>query len=356
MWKVSLALIGHRLLLLIVALLAVNVHLVSLLPDHAGPKLLPSDQLFTGFLKRVNEGQEFVEMERLSAQSPKEVFKTTHNPFLWSVRWAMSLTGMRAQTALLLFSNLFLLLFLSELVALLNRMGTTDVAEGAAMLMVLWPTSFEMSLGDSSALMAFLMTLVVRQAIDNRWLIAGLSLFFLGLMDPMVLGLLPMLVYFFWFFQRHFQVQQVIKRTLFFLIPLGLALYLRWHEYPTLRSVFGHSALGDIMAWVRQPVGARATLSGSFSGQVVTVVFFGIGAVVSLLSNSGLMYRLVPLNQFVVWLFFTPYSQVASRASLAAVCLGGITSATSQKVLWGIQALFLLLGAYEVFLVFSTGA
>jgi len=353
MWKVSLALVGHRLLLLVVALLGVNVHLASLAPAQAGPKLLPTSTLWTGFLQRVNEAQEFREMERLAAVSPKEVFKATHNPFLWSVRWAMSLTGMRAQTALLLLSNLFLVLFLAELVALLNRMGTTDVSEGAAMLMVLWPTSYEMSLGDSSALMAFLVTLVVRQAIDNRWLIAGLALFFLGLMDPIALGLLPMLIYFFWFFQRHYQIQQVLKRTAFFLIPLGFALYLRWHEYPSVSSIFGSSALGDIMAWAKQPAGVRASLSRSFSGQLITVIFFGIGAGVSLLSNSGLMYRLVPLNQFVVWLFFTPYAQVASRAPLAAVCLGGIASATSQKVMRGICGVLLFLSAYEAFLTFS---
>lgn len=353
MWKVSLALIGHRLLLLVVALLAINVHLASLAPANAGPRLLPTATLWTGFVQRVHEGQEFQEMEKLSAVSPKEIFRATRNPFLWATRWLMSLTGMRSQTALLLLSNLFLILFLSELVALLNRMGTPDVAEGAAMLMVLWPTSFEMSLGDSSALMAFLVTLIVRQAIDNRWLIAGLALFFLGLMDPIVLGLLPMLIYFFWFFQRHYQVQQVLKRTAFFLIPLGCALYLRWHEYPSVGSIFSGSALGDIMAWAKQPAAARASLSRSFSGQLVTVVFFAIGAGVSLLSNSGLMYRLVPLNQFVVWLFFTPYAQVASRAPLAAVCLGGIASATSQKVMRGICAVLLFLSAYEAFLTFS---
>jgi len=341
--------------MVVVALLAVNVHLTSLTPPGTGPKLLPTNALWDGFMKRVGEGQEFQDMERLSTVAPKEVFKATRNPFLWAARWTTALTGMQARWVLILLSNLFLFLFLAELTALINQMGTTDVAEGAALLMVVWPTSFEMSLGDSSALMAFLVTTIIRQAIDNRWLLAGLALFFLALMDHIALGLLPMLIYFFWFFQRHFQAAQVLKRTAFFLIPLGAALYLRGGDYPSFARIFGDSALGDIMGWVKQSQGLRATLSRSFGGQLVTVIFFGVGAIVSMLSNSGLMYRLVPLNQLFVWLLFTPYLSVASRAPIAAVCMGGIASATSGAVLKLIQGLLLILSAYEAFLIFSIG-
>ncbi len=355
MWKVSLALVGHRLLLLVVALLAVNVRLSSLAPAQTGPSLFPTHALWEGFLKRVSEGQEFQELDRLLAVPAKQVIYATKNPFLWAARWWVSLTHATPRGTLLFLSNLFLVLFLAELMALLSRMGTTDVAEGAALLMIVWPTSYEMSLGDSSALMAYLVTLTLRQAIDNRWLVAGVALFFLALMDPMALGLVPILIYFFWYFQRHYQVGQVLKRTAFFLIPFGLALYWRWHEYPSVARIFADSALGDIMGWVKQNQGVRATLSRSFGGQLVTVLFFGVGAGVSLLSNTGLMHRVVPLNQFFVWLFFTPYLSVASRASIAAACLGGIASATSRQVLRAILAALLLLSAYEAFLVFSIG-
>ena len=76
-----------------------------------------------------------------------KVFQATSNPFLWICRWVAGMTPLSPIQSLLLVSNVFLLLFLWEMYALFNRMVTPEVASAATILVVLWPTTYELSSG-----------------------------------------------------------------------------------------------------------------------------------------------------------------------------------------------------------------
>ena len=250
MWRVCVAFLGHRIVLLLAAFIVINSNIPST-GSGSLPQIHSTRQVWSIFVARAGEGPEFAELNRLMSHPMGQVFSATRNPFLWLPRWVAGMTGMSPSLALLLISNLFVLLFLTELVTLLSRMVPTDVAEGAAILMILWPTSYEMSVGSSLSLMAYLTTLILREAIDNRWLIAGVAIGILMLMDPLAIGLVPILLYIFWYYQRHFQLLQVIKRTCFFLIPFGIAIGMRWGAYSSLGQIFSDSALFNVISAAR---------------------------------------------------------------------------------------------------------
>lgn len=356
MWKACLVLVGHRLLLLVAAFLAINASVPR--PEGANlPRLLPIRDLGSRFHARVHEGAEFAELAKLLEAPPSVVFSLTKNPFLWVARLLCALTGLSSFACLLFLSNLFLLLLVRELVALASRMTTMDVAEAGAILFVVWPTSYELGLGSSLSLACLLSTLAVREAIDNKWLIGGAAIALLTLMDPFALGLLPLMIYLFWYFQRHFQLPQVVKRTAFFLIPVSIALFVHWDALPSLKEIASESALANVFSALKKGTEGMAwTVSRSYGGQTLTIVVFAIGAVTSALSNTGVMHRLIPAYLLVAFLIFSPYGALASRAAYAAVCLEGIAAASSPIVLRVVQALLVGLSVFEVCLVFSSAA
>ena len=353
MWKAFIALIGHRFLLFLTAFLVINAKLPST-TSGVLPQLHPTKEILSKGLQRIFEGPEFARLDKAMAFPPSAIFKSDSDPFLWMARWLVAITGLSPHLILILLSNLFFLIFLSELFATLSRMVPTEVAEGALLLLILWPTSYEMSVGSSWAMTSCLATVVIREAMDNRWLIGGIAMGLLTLQHPLAVGLIPLLAYLFWYFQRHFLAWQILKRASFFLIPLGIALFFRWSELPSFKETLSQSALWNV-AHVIQTAGKGAswTFSQSFSGQTLTILFFAIGAGVSLFSHSGFLHRILPLHMLLLLLLYTPYGGIASRASLAASCLAGISSASSPIVNRAIQMLLLLLSLYEVGVVFS---
>lgn len=233
MWKVLLSLISQRLILLAVAFIAINQTIPSVRqpvspnerqPVSIVPKVHPTPVLWQKLLVRVAETPEGSRLNDLMRVPLTKVFRATSNPFLWICRWVAGMTPLSPIQTLLLVSNTFLLLFLWEMYALFSRMVTPDIASNATILVVLWPTTYELSLGSTLAMTCFLLALCVRHALDNRWLVVGLALGMLALLDPVAIGILPLLLYMFWYYQRHFPLGQLGKNTLYFLVPVGIAM------------------------------------------------------------------------------------------------------------------------------------
>jgi hypothetical protein len=253
--------------------------------------------------------------------------------------------------SLLFLSNIFLFLFLWELNALFNRMVTPDVATSATILIVLWPTCYELSLGSTMAMSCFLVALAVRHALDNQWFIGGLGLGGLALVEPMAIGLLPLILYVFWYFQRHFPMLDVAKRAAFFLVPVGLAVAWRLPAYRNLGAVIHGSALMQVLG-VFHGAGITWIFSHDLAGQTISLVFFAIGAVAALFSNITFVNRIIPAVLLLLVTLFSPYATLASRVPLAGACMEGIASASSRQAGRIVAVLMLGLGIYEIYAVF----
>ena len=101
MWKVFLAFVVHRGLLLLVALLTLQM-------TGAGK----GGDVSRRFFDRVAQGPEAHIVEELGHDSVGQVISKSRNPFHWVCAAMKSVTGMRPVICLLILSNLFLLLFL----------------------------------------------------------------------------------------------------------------------------------------------------------------------------------------------------------------------------------------------------
>jgi hypothetical protein len=280
-----------------------------------------------------------------------KVFVATYNPFLWLGRWMAGIFHLSPVAALLILSNLFFFLFLWELNALFNRMVTPDVATAAAVLIVLWPTSYELSLGSTMAMSCFFVALAVRHALDNQWFIGGLGLGGLALVEPMAIGLLPLILYIFWYFQRHFPIADAAKRAAFFLVPFGLAVFWRLSVYRDLGTTIHSSALMQLFS-VFHGAGVGWVFSRELAGQTISLLFFAIGAVSALFSNITFVNRIIPAMLLLLVTLFSPYATLASRMPLAGACMEGIASASSRQAGRIVMFLMLVLGVYEIYAVF----
>lgn len=309
-------------------------------------------QLWAGFQRRISDTRELSALKVLDARPASQVFRYSYNPFMWMARWLNGILGGSPLLTLLLLSNALLLLFLGELNALFNRMATPDVASAATILVILWPTSYELSLGSSFTLSCFLATLAIRGALDNQWLFSGLALAVLGLAEPLVVGLLPIILFIFWYFQRHFRGPQMLRRGALFLTPLVIAMAWAYQNLMTIHAQVVDSALLNLYQGLVSGKGLGWTFSRSYAGQTLSIIFFTIGAVAAFFSNTTVVHRMIPANMLLVLLLFSPYGAVASRAPLAAVCFEGITSASAGMVLRLLQILMLCLGLFEVGAVF----
>src|SRR5262249_25088248 len=152
------------------------------------------------------------------------------------------------------------------------------IAVSGAILMVLWPTSYELSLGSTLSLSCFLVALALRHALDNQWFVAGLALGLLALFEPIAVGLMPLVLYVVWYFQRHFPIGDVLKRAAFFLVPFGLAVAFRWTVYRNLEALVDNSAASHLFGIFRGH-GVGWLFSHELAGQTISVLFFAIGAV-----------------------------------------------------------------------------
>ncbi len=182
MWKVLLAYASHRCLLLVVALFVINARLPSSRPAGILPELHSVRLLLTEFRERIAEAWEFDKAQAHMEVPAGRIFGATPNPFFWLTRWTSGLTGLSTSVTILLLSNIFALLFLWELYALLSQMTTTDVATTATILALIWPTSFEMSVGSLFGMSSWLVVLAIRQGLSNQWLVVGIALGLLALL------------------------------------------------------------------------------------------------------------------------------------------------------------------------------
>lgn len=352
MWRVLLAFVTHRLILYVAALWSINAQISKAPQTGFLPKSEPFSVLNQEFVKRVSTIPEVTTLNGLSSAKFLEVFKHTTSPFLWICHWLRNVFGLSPTLAAILLSTIFFLLFLSELYQLIGRMSTLDVAVNAAVLMVLWPSSFEMNLGFSFSMTCYLLLHTARQAIDDRWLQCGLCLGALTLMEPISAGLFPLVAYFFWYFQRHYMAAQVVKKAVFVLLPFGLALY--WElAHVGLSTVFRGSALQNLFSTLQANESLRWALTRSMAGQTITLVVFTGGAIAAAVSNVAPLFRILPIYYLVLLLLFSPYSAIASRAAIAAPALQGLASISSRPVLKLVQFILLLLGIYEVYAVFG---
>jgi len=353
MWRVLLAFGFHRLLLFIIALLTLN----SNSPNSHSSGILPNFESFSTlreqFLKRVSEGPEIETLATLSNTSMGGVLAMTHNPFLWLGHWLSHLTGLSPVVSLILLSNLFFLLFLRELNELLTRMITADVAATTPILVVLWPTSYEMSLGSTLSLTCLLSTMAIRFALDDKWYVVGIAVALLFGVDPLAIGLIPLLIFIFWYFQRHFQWQQIVPKAAFFAIPSALAFFWNRATYAGLGSILSNSALLNLTASVSHGPKLAWTVSGSFAGQTITAILFAGGAIAAAVSNTVVLHRAIPVYLFFAALLFSPYGSIASRILIAGEALEGIALISARPVLRILQIMFLVLGILEVRSVFG---
>lgn len=165
MWKVFLAFVTHRFFLFMVATLTLQY----------GHTPLNRGNVLHRFLSRVAQGAEARSIEKWSKQSTARVLTETRNPFHWICLAVKRMSGWQTAVCLLVVSNLFLFLFLSQLFSLFTRMVTTDVSTLATSFVLLWPTSYELSLGSSLTLACFLGAFSLREALEQKWWAAGLA-------------------------------------------------------------------------------------------------------------------------------------------------------------------------------------
>ncbi len=352
MWKVCLAFVGQRSLLIIAAFLSINAHLAPDPHTKGMVALHPMSEIVVDFMKTLHELPEVVRVEQLTSQSLTKFSVLTASPYVWLAKLLVSITGISALGSLLLLSNLFFLLFLTEVYQLATRTAMEDTAVLAASLAVIWPSSYEMSLGASTVWVAFLMLVTLRRAVDGQWLISGITLGLLTLSDSVSLGLLPVLLYLFWYFQRHSPVSQVAQRSLCFIIPLAIAMYLRGLTFPSLRSLYAGSALAQITYLVANGQ-MGALFSRELGGQLITLICLLVGASVSLASGFGVVYRVIPLYTFLLLILYSPLTGIASRAFYAVSCLPSLASLCSPVLARVLVFFALLVGMYEVWAVFA---
>jgi hypothetical protein len=353
MWRALLSLITSRFILLVVACLAVNHQMSGPKTGGVWPGIRPTGVLLREVFGRISSrNPEVTTVNVLRGSSFASVFHYTHNPFLWLAHWTVKITHARTLPVLILFSNLFLLLFLSEIHALLSRIVTSEIAAATPILVVLWPTSYELSAGSSLAMSCWLLTLAIRSSMDNRWLVGGLALGGLALTEPLAAGLLPLMIYLFWFFQRDQPVALVARGTFFFLIPMAIAIYWSLPIYRNVPHLLYHSAAINLFTSWREGHLSWA-LSRSYLGQTITAIFFLAGAIIACVSHTLFMHRLIPVYLCGLLLLFSPLSLLPSRALLAGLCLEGIATVSTKPVLKVVQLVLLSLSIVEVGTIFG---
>lgn len=352
MWRILLAFLGHRLLLLAVALFAINA---KISPQFSGRPIRPIQPraiLFNELTKKISEGAEVKALMTLNQHPLTQVFELTQDPFLWLARLGSVFWLEHPVLVIIVLSNLFLLLFLRELYLLASRMALPEIASGAAILAILWMTSYELSLGSNLSLSCFLVTLLFRAAIDNEWIFAGAAFALLAFVDRLALGFLPLMIYLFWYFNRFDPATDVLKKGFILLFPVLAAVVLRWKYYQDIWLFVQGSALLNLISGIKSGNVATWALSQNNLGQTISLSAFLIGAIAAAIVNSSLILRCLPVLIFLGVLSFSDYNQLASRLLLAGICFEGITATISGIFIRLIQLALIILSCYEIVSLF----
>lgn len=352
MWRVSLSLLTHRFFLLVVALAAINLQILSKNTNVSAFSIQPVSSLLQGFVEKVSSSREATEIKGMMDSPISSVFSKTKDPFLWLGRLLCGLFATSPAITVLILSNIFLLLFLSELYSLVNLMALPDVAVDTCVLTILWLTSYELSIGSSLSLSCFLSSMVIRHAMDNRWLMGGLGLGFLALTKPFALFLIPLLLLIFWNQQKHFSPAEISRRAAYLVFPVTIAVFTNWSLYQNISGIVLDSALFNLIDAAKQEQNFTWTVSQSYLGQSIAILILLLGTIASFFIFSTFLHRVLPLALFLGLLASTPYRDIATSALLVAPAFSGIAEGSASGLLKTVQAFFLIVGAVEVFRVF----
>ncbi len=352
MWKIFLTFVFHRFLLFAIAIITINA---KISPQNSGRVIRPFQSqsvLLHKFMERVEEGSEVRALSVLNQQPVGKMFELTQDPFLWISRFVSFTLQINSVYSVLIVSNLLLLLFLWELNTLGSRLALPEVASGAGILTVLWMTSYELSLGSNLSLSCFLVTMLFRTAIDSQWFFAGIGLGLLALNDRIAIGIAPLLIYLFWYFQRFNPASEVLKKGVFFLAPVIIALVLKWKYYQDVWLFVQGSAFVNVITAIKTGSISHWPLAQNNFGQTISLLIFLAGAISAGVVNSSFIHRLLPIVIFIVVLAFSSYSTLASRLLIAGICFEGITASLSGIFLRLIQLALIIMSCYEIVSLF----
>lgn len=350
MIRVPATFLFHRLALLVVAFFAVNFSAQrQVVGDDMIPNIRSTETVWAELVQRLSQAPEIAEVQRVLPMSSWQVVQKERSPYLWFNHWLCRITRISPLASLILLSNLFFLWFLLETHQVLTRMVTEHMAGTVGILLVLWPASYELSLGSPFSLTCLLFVRSIRAALDDSWWSSGFSLALLSLCDPVAAGLFCFVLYLFWYLHRGRPLRAQLRTALIFLsVPIA-ALVWRGTEILNFKAAFAGSALKTLYSVLKQGQ-VHATFAHSNLGQTITIAFFGLGAVVCLFQAAVGMHKALFLTVFGLWLGCSPYAHLASRAPLSGICLTGLVGTQARLI---VQASFCLLSLHEVFATFS---
>lgn len=345
MWKVLLSFAGHRVLLLATALVAVQFG-----AGHGAPKRDPGKLV----LEKVAA---LPEARRIEAAEPLgfvDAAQQLRDPYLILHYAFARVTRLPVAVSLLLFANIVFLLFLWELHALIGRRVMPEIADAGVLLAILWPSSYEFSLGAPYGFACLMATLALRHAFEDRWWAVGPALALLFLAEPWTVGLAPVFLVLFWQSQRHFPWAELGPKLALLLVVPAVAMAWRWSAFQALPGDLSGSALSRLFDVAVRGHSASWTFTHSYLGQTISIAVFALGALCSLGGGTATtMQRIVPLYLLMLVLAFTDYQMIASRILLAAPALQGLASHAARPILGFVHVVMLCLGLYEVFTLFA---
>lgn len=347
MWKVFLAFACHRLFLLFLIFASIN----ATLAPNSEKRIQSTSVLKEHFIQKIALTPEAGAIDNFAQVSLTQVFSQTKNPFYWIGTLIKKITPFKSAWIILILSNLFCLLFLWELYALTSRMTLPEVAVGTAVLTILWITSYELSLGSYQSLTCFLVVLVVRHALDNTWLLAGLGLGLLALTDFIAIGLVPLLILLFWHYQRHEPTVEALKKLGMFLIPLALVVAYRYDDLPYLRTQYASSSLATVAGIISRADWGLLLAKQNLASTISLTAFF-CGMIVTIALNTIWIHRLIPPYLYLVVLLFSDFGSLSSRIILSAVVLSGLSAVSSTLVERLLQLAFIIVSGFEVASIF----
>lgn len=353
MWRVLLTFSVHRLLLLLVALMTINFSAPRPNSLAHSSVFLSWSELWGGVLQKTESSAEGEAFARVSSYSIWETVKADPNPFIWTARIVKGFLPFSSAAILILLGNLFFLWFLSELYALFNRMTTQDVAETATLLAALWVTTYELSLGASYSIPGLCAVAATKHALDNRWLLVGIFAAFLASFGAVSIPILILLVVVFAYFQRHFFLAQIIKRAVFFLIPVGLMVWWRGPGWLAMAGGAADSPLMQLFLAARGSFPISTFFAHAYIAQTLTILFFAVGLFTSIPGNMMWIHRAIPFFFFVSWILYGSFESIASRAIFAGVCMQGYGVVSSPTVARLLLVGLGVLSLYDCFRLFS---
>ena len=355
MWKILLGFSLHRLVLLVVALGSVNYSINQKYPSNSKfPRIGNTSVLLAKFGERLKGNSEFSTLERHSQVAVGRVFIESGRPFYWIARCWLEISPMGIVSTMLFVSNVFFLLFLFETHILLTRFVMLDTALWGVLILMLFPYSYEVSLGSTLSLTLYLSAVALRRALDNQWIFTGISMGLIALDDWIVLGWLPLLVFLFWYYQKQVPLIIVLKRTIFFTLPIVVAMIYRWEWYSHALTSMGSSALVSLFRDPSQWLGGIESWKQlAQAAPIISLLLFILGTILCLVSHMTWLSRIIPAYCVIAVMLFSNVQTISVRLTIAGVALVGIAHVSSGPLAQIISALLTLVSCVNIVRIFS---